>query len=357
MRRILNNQKLRDSVIEFNKKLFTSRSDDFEMPYQRLRFLNKHVVHHAPEYGDGAAEKLNRYVKKIRRQYSRILNADDVEILKLIAEFEEIIPHAQIKEKFWKAVVWAMRYDAIRDQEFLKILNPLGIKTCVYCHSQLTLVIKKKIAKNKVVAKGIVLGDVLKWKGLLELDHRHPKSKYPFLCTSFFNLYPICGSCNKAKNDNHSDFSLYHEGPDLNLFHFSLPDNAVVEYLKNKNREAIVINFTHINQGIAENDKLAADYDKMFSISGIYGTQKDIIEELIHKQQVYTKDYNKALIKDFTALFPDKGLFTRLVIGTYENENDVFRRPMSKFIQDISRNIQLIDEHGNLCQLPEEDPG
>lgn len=65
------------------------------------------------------------------------------------------------------------------------------------------------------------------------------------------------------------------------------------------------------------NDKLADDYDKMFSISGIYSTQIDVVEELSHKQQGYTKHYNKVLIDDFRSLFQDKGVFTSMVIGTY----------------------------------------
>lgn len=259
MRQILNSQKLRDDVKDFNKTLFCSRDDDFEMPYQRLRFLNKHVRRHAIVYSDVSAAKLSRYVKKIRRHYRRILNADNSEIHLLIEEFERIITPAGIKEKFWKSVVWAMRYDALRDQEFLKILQPLGIKTCVYCHSQLTLVIKKKIAKYRSIAKGINVGDVREWKGLLELDHRYPKSEYPFLCTSFFNLYPICSPCNKAKSDNPSDFTLYHSGSELNVFRFALPDNAVVQYLNHKDPEKIEIIFDHISPGIPGNAKLAKD--------------------------------------------------------------------------------------------------
>lgn len=355
MRQILNNQQLKDRVKDFNENLFrTGREDDFEMPYQRLRTLNKHVRFNTADYDGIQTGRLFRYIKKIRKHYLRILNADDDEITKLISEFNSIIPSDRINEKFWKDVVRAMRYNALRDQEFLKILRPLGIKTCVYCHSQLTLVVKKKIAKIRNEARQVNVGDVLQWKGLLELDHRYPKSEFPFLCTSFFNLYPICGSCNKAKSDNPSGFTLYHTGPLLNVFRFGLADNAVVQYLNDKDPEKIKITFSHVDPGVPENEKLASDYDKMFSISGIYGAQVDVVEELINKQQVYTKHYNKALLDDFASLFPDQGMFTRLVIGTYEKEDDIFRRPLTKFIQDIARDIQLIDEQGNLCQLPEK---
>lgn len=38
--------------------------------------------------------------------------------------------------------------------------------------------------------------------GYYDLDHGKPKAKYPYLCTSFFNLQPACPSCNRKKSDD-----------------------------------------------------------------------------------------------------------------------------------------------------------
>lgn len=347
MRQIHSSQELKQKVIAFNEILFEDRRSDFEMPSSKLKMLEKKIASRPHLYAPTGGNP-HKYVQKIRRNYQRILSADPVEIVGFIEQFNKLLHVDQISKEFWEAVVEAMRYEALRDREFLKILNSLKIKTCVYCHSQLTLTVEKKVASQDNLDEGIIAGDIIEWKGLLELDHKYPKSEYPFLCTSFYNLYPVCGSCNKAKSDKASDFSLYHTGPQLTLFKFALSDTSVINYWANKNLANIELIFKHINPG-EENEKAVEAYDKMFSISKIYDTQKDIIEELIHKQQVYTKEYNNTLLNNFNDLFPDQGMLTRLIIGTYENENDVFKRPMSKFIQDISRDINLIDEDGNLC--------
>jgi hypothetical protein len=72
------------------------------------------------------------------------------------------------------------------------------------------------------------------------------RSEFPFLCTSFLNIYPICGSCNKAKSDIPSEFRLYRTGLEINVFGFGLADNAVVQYLNHNDLEKIKIVFGHI---------------------------------------------------------------------------------------------------------------
>lgn len=347
MRQIHSTQELKKKVLAFNKTLFNDRRSDFGMPAGKLKMLEKKVASRPLAYAPAGSQPV-KYIQKIRRNYQQILSADQEEIVVFIKQFNKLVPVDQISKKFSEAVVDAMRYDALRDREFLKILNPLNIKTCVYCHSQLTLTIEKTIAIEDDPDQGICAGDITEWKGLLELDHRYPKSEYPFLCTSFYNLYPVCASCNKAKSDKSSDFFLYHTGPEFTLFRFALSNDSVVNYWVSKEIEKIELIFRHIDPN-EENDKIVEKYDNMFSITKIYDTQKDIIEDLIHKQQVYTKEYNKTLINNFTNLFPDQGMLTRLIIGTYEHERDVFKRPMSKFIQDISKDIKLIDDQGNLC--------
>ncbi|MBB2143981.1 hypothetical protein GM921_00660 [Pedobacter sp. LMG 31464] len=347
MRQINNTQELKQKVVDFNKLLFKDRQSNFQMPAFKLKMLEKKIASKPGLYAPLGGKPI-LYLQKIRRNYQQILSADQDEIAILIKQFDKLMSAEQITEKFWEAIVEAMRYEALRDREFLKILNPLKIKTCIYCHSQLTLTIEKAVAAHDNPDEGILAGDIIEWTGKLELDHKYPKSKYPFLCTSFYNLYPVCGSCNKAKSNKSSDFFLYHTGPQFTLFKFALSNDSVINYWADKNPAHIKLVFNHIDPN-EENDKKAKTYDDMFSISKIYDTQKDIIVELIHKQQVYTKEYNETLINNFNNLFPDQGMLSRLIIGTYVNENDVFKRPMSKFIQDISRDINLIDEDGNLC--------
>lgn len=343
MRRIHSSKELKAKVRAFNTTLFTAyRREDFEQPHDKLDALQNEILQDASKYLGMDVLRMVEYIEKIHNDYARILNADEKQMLILIDEFEVILPHLALHEEFWKAVVEAMRYESLREKEFLILLNKLGIKTCVYCHAQLVPVIHKKICEHTQ--------KVLEWKGLLELDHRYPKSRYPFLCTSFFNLYPVCASCNKAKSNNPSNFELYDIGPEFNVFRFSLKDDALIQYWADGDQEKLEVQFKHIQPDDGLNDQFAIDYEEMFSVQKIYNTQKDIIEELIHKQQVYTSEYNSDLLTSFQDLFPDKGMFTRLVIGNYTNEDEIFKRPMSKFIQDISKDIGLLDNNGHLIE-------
>ena len=87
---------------------------------------------------------------------------------------------------------------------------------------------------------------------------------------------------------------------------------------------------------------LSKDHDKNFCITGIYNTQKDIVAELIQKKEIYTESYKQHLANQFKALFKDKSVINRLIIGNYDSIEDIHKRPMAKFTQDIARQLHLI---------------
>jgi hypothetical protein len=341
MRRIKNTKALKESVKEFNNKLFLSRDGDFRLPLDRLNDLRSAITIDQTGYELSQTELLN-YIGHIESNYFRILNADENEMGILINEFEKIIPHEQVqKDKvFWKAIVASMGYEEIRDKEMLPFLNKLGIKTCIYCHTQLTLTIKKEFYTRNYKSRNIKKGDVMSWKGLLALDHRHAKSYYPFLATSFYNLYPVCTNCNQSKNDKSCDFILYCDDDNLDAFSFKLGDASVLGYWADRDQELLQIELTPYEPQPAIGFSKA--YEDMFDILKIYSTQKDIVEELVHKAEVYTKDYNAELIATFNKLFPDQGFLNRMIIGNYDLPEDMHKRPLAKFVQEIAKDLKLI---------------
>lgn len=58
----------------------------------------------------------------------------------------------------------------------------LGLRTCPYCNANYT----------RASAKGRFRAD---------LEHFFPKSKYPYLSVTLYNLFPSCHTCNKLKSD------------------------------------------------------------------------------------------------------------------------------------------------------------
>lgn len=72
-----------------------------------------------------------------------------------------------------------------------ELCNRLKISICPYCNRQYVFTTFKEDMDGKE-----------KWVSRPQLDHYYPKSIYPFLSCSFYNLIPSCPICNMGKNDN-----------------------------------------------------------------------------------------------------------------------------------------------------------
>mgnify|MGYP001451885935 CR=1 FL=1 len=227
----------------------------------------------------------------------------------------------QAKSPIKNQILDALGYKSLRNSFYPKYFNDIGIKACVYCNSQLTITANKKSAK-------------------FDVDHYHPKDDYPFLSISLFNLYPSCASCNRLKSTKKVKFELYTDEVSktkLSDYKFKLESNAKAKYLTTKNKESIEFSF--------EEPIYPSGYKKfndVFHIEGIYKTQLDLIEELIIKSQVYNENYLKSLKNSFGKLNLHPELFKRMLVGNYTEDRDIHKRPMSKLVMDIAKELELI---------------
>lgn len=318
---------------KYSKNLFQSRTKGFVSPIDKLKSLKSKL---RPQ-----KEKDHiKYVDKIINEYTNILKATPQEMKGLIKSFNSILSYKEVKKttsrnkklSFYECVVAALRYEDIREKEFLEYLGELGIKSCVYCNAQLTIVSKYNYYDT----------DIKKYKSghsaKLELDHYHPKSKYPFLATSFFNLYPVCGNCNRAKSATPIAFEAYSNTTSLQPYYFFIDENSIINYWATGDKNELRVFFDRSDG----NYRLRNDYNKTFNIQGIYDTQKDIVEEIARKVKVYTKEFKDDLVLQFPQLFPTTDMLDRLILGNYTKENEVHMRPLAKFTQDIAKQLGLI---------------
>lgn len=337
MRKILISNDLELKAKLYSDNLFKSKDASFKTPISNLESLRDSLgkIKHNNE---------RLYIQTIIDKYKNILNASPTEIKELIKEFDVINKSGFLdkkinpkdKLKFYELIVKAMRYDEVRNSEVHHFVNATGIKTCVYCNSQLAVVTsfsfydrKQRKRKKKIMAK-------------FELDHYYSKSKYPFLCTSFFNLYPVCGNCNRAKYNYTIDFELYSTDPNnLEIFNFWIDDQSILDYWLDpvKNHTNLKVKLESINGDY----NYLNNYNSMFGIQGIYDTQTDLAEELVHKAKVYSNSYKKSLVENFKDLFPDKMILNRIIVGNYTDASEIHKRPMAKYTQDIARQLGLID--------------
>jgi hypothetical protein len=324
---------LRKEVNDFCDNLFAKRNTSFTKPSKKLTELRDEIKskRHAP-YKD--------YIQRIIIKYPELLKADPEEMISFINEFSLDFPTVKLssnipfkKIKFHEAIVTALRYDSLREKEFPDYLKEKSIRACVYCNANSVLVVDityRDKKKKKIKAR----------RARLELDHFHPKSQYPFLCTSFFNLYPVCGNCNRSKSDKPASFQLYTKGDELEVFNYWIDDLSIINYWNNKGKSnsELKVWFQSVNGDV----DLIENHNELFQVQGITDCNVDLVEELVHKAKVYNDSYKKTIVDSFKGLFPDTTLINRLLIGNYDKPEDIHKRPMAKFTQDIAKQLGLI---------------
>ena len=161
-------------------------------------------------------------------------------------------------KSLYKEIVKAMRYDYVQETVYPKIINQLGIKTCVYCNAQYAFSYDN--GRNSFQN--------------YEIDHWLPKSKYPYLCTSFFNLQPSCTKCNKLKSnkDDILPFCLFTDDKSkLDPFDFSILHVSCAQYLATHDRDMLRIIFSSKEPGLKDN------MDALFHISTQYQAHKEMV--------------------------------------------------------------------------------
>jgi len=219
----------------------------------------------------------------------------------------------------------ALGYTQLRNAFYPKYFRNIGIKACVYCNSQLTIVLMK--SKTEIDAR-------------LEVDHHYSKSEFPFLSISLFNLFPCCSSCNKRKSSTPVNFKLYTDDVSKlqkSDYDFNITRTSKCNFLLTKDAESIEIIFNDSTVPPIGNKSLQS----AFSIKEIHDTQKDIIAELIIKSQIYNESFKRILQKSFSKLSLNQNDFDRVIVGNYTEEKDIHKRPFSKMTMDIAKQLGL----------------
>ena len=208
----------------------------------------------------------------------------------------------------------------------------MGIKSCVYCNAQYAVAAKKGETNRSTMHYSAYT-----------IDHCLPKSKYPYLATSYFNLYPCCSTCNKFKGNRPPIFELYIKPSDpvvnRNPFAFHLDSRSFIDYSMSGDADDLMIT---LKTRTGVNDQELKDYENYFHLNKLYGNYNDTVEEVIWKYRMYNKAGREALLAGFSSLLPRKTEFNRLILGNYDREEDMLKRPLAKLVQDIARELGII---------------
>ena len=226
----------------------------------------------------------------------------------------------------YKSIVDALHYDDVQAKIFPKYARLMGIRSCVYCNAQFAVSAKKgKTDRGKV------------FRSTYTLDHWKPKSKYPYMAVSFYNLYPCCSPCNQTKSNKKSYWDLYCKpSEDINPYLFKIEDDSLLNYEFDWDAEKLEIQFLDKNTGL-----IPMGYDDYFHIRKLYANFKGEVEEVIWRKRTYNDAMLEAMKEsELYKVRPEE--IHRFIYGYYENENDILKRPLAKLLQDVGKQMDSI---------------
>lgn len=238
----------------------------------------------------------------------------------------------KIKDKFKskktiESVKKLIRYDAFIDKKETNTFNfyhayhlaeNLDIQTCIYCNRLYTHTIITD--KREMIARAT-------------FDHWFPKSSYPLLALSFYNLIPSCNVCNSSVKGAtpmalNKIFHPYLKHPDSARhlrfsFSYTLEDHIAAES-------------SLIPHNVFSSDSLAT-----MKLKEMYAIHHEEIRELIYLKKAYSDGYLSSLKAILKSPLSSEEVY-RLAFGVYLDDEQLSRRPLSKLKKD------LLDELGML---------
>jgi hypothetical protein len=294
-----------DVWIKINKKALKDKSVRvmYRKQYLERRFAEMENVL-------GLAVTSNYNISSFKRRYkniqSRVIEYVEIwnEKLFTIFDYNKFI----IKGNGWNAYEYTMK---------------LGVTVCPYCNRNYIHTVTKDSGSTRA-----------------ELDHFYPKSLYPFLSISLYNLIPSCHVCNSNLKGAKNFFKNQHLHPFENKYQNEMKFKLDFEDAEIKN---IYPNLNQFNIDFELNNKLNEfgvtminNSIETFKTKELYNYHKDIAQEIIFKTIYYNETKREELIKILGKNSGiDENFIDRVVYGNYIQQNDFGKRPLAKFTSDI----------------------
>ena len=198
-------------------------------------------------------------------------------------------------------------YKTILKQDIIyKLIEKLSLNVCPYCNRNYISTVNKKRKKRA------------------DLDHFYPKSKFPILSLSIYNLIPSCSYCNTLKRDK--VFTLtenlypYEEGiEEIQYFDYKLNSLSEISIELKKN----------INKKMDNNA-----YQLL--LDDLYQSHTDIVKNIIENSQKYNDIYCSE-INQLIGIKGKRQITTQEIkyfLG-YTDKNKTKDTPLGKLKNDI----------------------
>ena len=207
----------------------------------------------------------------------------------------------------------SMQYGKDHEKAKMILLKGLGITVCPYCN------------RNYIYSDDEMVS--------CELDHFIPKSKYPIFAVSFYNLIPVCPTCNHKKGETEFKYYPHHmEKVTDELLHFEY-DILGSDYLRNVDSLNLRL------------ETLDVDFDRQveaLKLRNLYVFHKDIVQDILRKREAFNDIYIQGLLKEFPDLFANEMEVKELLFGTPLESKGYGKRPLAKLTADIVKEVDSL---------------
>jgi len=275
-----------------------------------IKIFSEHLEKYAIYHFDKLKSKINIPEEELKE----ILLAKPNELLSIAKKYKKY--NSKFKNKYDNFITKKKEYNAY------KLAVNLNVNVCPYCNENPTYTIVK-VDGEEILRP--------------EFDHFYDKTTYPVLSLSFYNLISSCHICNSTLKGSEEFSTDTHIHPYQDSFDkeakFDLKIKDVSFYYDENGFEIPLKEMTNKAEKSAE----------IFEIEKRYEHHKDIVLELIQKNAIYNESYLDELMTEYEGtLFKNREDLLRMVNGGYVSDEEIGKRPLSKLIKDISKELGLV---------------
>jgi len=282
-----------------------------------IKIQNEHLERFAKEHYEALKDKLNEFPKDCKYSLEEVLKAK-------LEKLHQIALWAEDKKSDYVFMINKYKNFTSKKDEYdaYKLASKVKVNVCPYCNLNATYTVI--VEDNKKITRP-------------EFDHFYDKDTHPILALSFYNLIPSCHICNSTlkgieKFSIESHLNPYSDSFDeVAKFRLKIGDSSFYHSIKG------------FDVTLESDDERAKNNIKSFELETLYQNHKDIILELIQKEAIYNESYLDELLSQYEGtLFKNREDLQRLISGGYISDEEIGKRPLSKLIKDISKELGLL---------------
>lgn len=301
-----------------------------KIPYINETITAKYLKDHFISY-KATLENMKGHVKyqKVIDYLSTGPTLDDKKIKKLlIGDFDElksaVSAIGEVDEREGEGF-HRLYYNFTQRKRGKEWADLIGVRVCPYCNRSYIFTLKKSGVRP-------------------QYDHYFPKSAYPYLAVSMYNLIPCCAVCNTAK----SSFNTYDKITGKEIFMYPYKDEYGYEVSFQTSYEGDFRCWLGASDkfSLAVKPVTAASEDlkrklnntsKELHLSELYEKHKDYVKDIISRTYIYNDDYIQSLLAGYPEIFQSTGEVKNFVYMNYLEKENWGNRILAKLTFDIMR--------------------